>query len=319
MTAPWPVVTISVRAAFFHTNGVIHDDLSGKPVPRPRRAPELLAGLRVERGDRRLLFVVLQQVDAALVHGRRRRRCRSRGRSLSAPTASSTAACRRASRRTGRRSAERRVEPLAVGDRRFRRVGVLAVPAAERLRRDRFALPLDLAGLRVERVDHVADLVGFRGQLVVARLRALRDLLVGQPLRRHLGDVLVAVEAGRRLLERPRADRRGHEHRVAPHDRRRPAVPGNRHRPLDVLLRRPSIRDPAPSAATPLISWPRNPGHVSAGFGSRALRAATATNDKATATDRLMAHGSWLMASENDGGTEQYGGADLVRYCRIRA
>ena len=33
MTTPCPVVTISVRSAFFQTNGVIQDDFSGKPVP----------------------------------------------------------------------------------------------------------------------------------------------------------------------------------------------------------------------------------------------------------------------------------------------
>ena len=43
--------------------------------------------------------------------------------------------------------------------------------------------------------------------------------------------------------------------------------PGDRHRPSDVLRRRPVIGNVAVAGATPLMSWPRNPGHVSSGFG----------------------------------------------------
>ena len=69
MTKPCPVVMISVRSAFFQMNGVIQDDF-GKPVAGTRRPPHRLSGRRVERDDRRLLFVVLQQIDAALEHDR---------------------------------------------------------------------------------------------------------------------------------------------------------------------------------------------------------------------------------------------------------
>ena len=102
-----------------------------------RRAPRSTAAPRCPAAGRR---------------GRRRRsatrRCRSRGRSafgvpLLLPQ-------QRAVERIDEQAdvlSERGVEPLAVGERRFRRVGVLAMAAAERLRLDRFALPLHLAGL----------------------------------------------------------------------------------------------------------------------------------------------------------------------------
>ena len=57
----------------------------------------------------------------------------------------------------------------------------------------------------------------------------------------ELGGVVVAEDAGRRRLERARADRRRHEHAVAPHDRRRPAAAGH--------LGRPTRRCPSSTSA----------------------------------------------------------------------
>ena len=58
----------------------------------------------------------------------------------------------------------------------------------------------------------------------------------------QLGDVVVAEDAGRRRLERARADRRRDEDGVVPRDRRRPAAALHVDAPRDVVLRRPRRR-----------------------------------------------------------------------------
>ena len=113
------------------------------------------------------------------------------------------------------------------------------MPSAGRPGLVRFALPLDLAGGRVERVDHVSNLVGLVWRLVVAGTNAPHDLLARQALALELGDVFVAVESRRRLFERLAADAGREEDRVAPDDRRRPSLSRHRHLPADVLGGRP--------------------------------------------------------------------------------
>jgi hypothetical protein len=72
-----PVVTISVRRSFCQTNGVAQFDAS----PSAVRPPHLRAGARVEGGDERTVFVVVHDVDTAVVKHRRRRRAPARAHS----------------------------------------------------------------------------------------------------------------------------------------------------------------------------------------------------------------------------------------------
>ena len=136
-------------------------------------------------------------------------------------------------------AAERGIEPLAVGGRGFGRVGVLAMAAAGRRTAVRLALPHDLARLRVERRDDVADRARLARQLDVARHQLLDDLVLGQPLLLELGGVVVAEDALARRLEGVGVHGGGHEHPIAPDDRRRPAAAGQIGGPGDVLGRRP--------------------------------------------------------------------------------
>ena len=92
-------------------------------------------------------------------------------------------------------AAERGVEPLAVRRRRLRRVGVLAMAAAERRALVRLALPDHLAGPRVEREHHVADRRRTRWSARCRGRPALDDLLLRQALLLELGGVVVAEDA----------------------------------------------------------------------------------------------------------------------------
>src|SRR5688572_32553158 len=98
------------------------------------------------------------------------------------------------------------------------------MPAAKRLGALRLTLPYDLAGPRIEREHHVADVAGFARQLDIARDHALVDLVFRQALLDQLGDVVVAENARRRSFERAGTDRGGDEHAIPPHDRRRPSA-----------------------------------------------------------------------------------------------
>ena len=136
------------------------------------------------------------------------------------------------------------------------------------------------AGPGVERVDHVADDVGLLGSLVVTRLHPPHHLVVGQALLLQLRDVVVAVQARRRLLERLAADGRGHVHAAVPDDRRRPSAARHVHRPLHLLGRRPPQRARSPRER-PLPVGPRKPGHpvvVDADIGANAMGRARRTS-----------------------------------------
>ena len=81
---------------------------------------------------------------------------------------------------------EGNVQPLTVGEGRFRGVRVLAVTAADGQAVVGLPLPPQGARARVECVDHIANRVGFFRQLVVARTQALVHLGVRQPRRAQL-------------------------------------------------------------------------------------------------------------------------------------
>ena len=172
-----------------------------------------LPGPRVDRGDERLAVVVVQDEDA----GRRGRpattRCRSPDTSAADRTASSTAACRRASTRTARRCRSRR--------RAARRrspafpTRTCSCDAGRRTARP-CALRAPTSACRWPHRRH-RPCSGSRRSRRSARCRApttrFMHFVFGQPLRRQLGDVVVAEDAGRRRLERAGADRRGDEDR----------------------------------------------------------------------------------------------------------
>ncbi len=219
-------------------NGVVHDD-RGKPVFGRAVRQSSVTRPGVERGEVRVGLAVVQQVDPAIVNRRRRRGAEVEVDGLRRPVLLPQELAVECVAEHTDVLAERHVEPFAVGERSLRGVCILPVPAAGRFALVRLLLPLDLAGGRIERVDHVPDLVGLFRRLVVARAHATHHFFARQALALELGDVLVAVESGCRLLERLAADAGGEEHRVAPDDRRRPSLPGHRYFPAHVLGRRP--------------------------------------------------------------------------------
>ena len=137
--------------------------------------------------------------------------------------------------------------------------------AADRRALVRLLLPAQLAGRDVEAVDHELQIAGLPA---ATRDRAARSFsmicssLSALPL--QFGDVVVAVDAGRRLLEDARADRGGHDHLVAPHDRRRPPAAGDVGLPRDVDRRRP-LRRQRRDRETARPDGPRNCGQVAIG------------------------------------------------------
>ena len=183
--------------------------------------------------------VVVELVDAPVVDDRRRRRAEVQVDRLRRPGPRPEQRAVEAVAEHADVAAERRIEPLAVGGRRLGRVGVLAMAAAGRRPAVRLALPHDLARLRVERRDDVADRARLARQLDVARDQLLDDLVLGQPLLLELGGVVVAEDALARRLEGVGVHGGGHEHAIAPDDRRRPAAAGQIGGPGDVLGRRP--------------------------------------------------------------------------------
>ena len=114
--------------------------------------------------------------------------------------------------------AERHVDALSVGDRRLRRVGVLQMPRRGRNAAMRFVLPRDLPGGEIDRVDHPA----------------MFDL--------RRGPLAAEVEAAFRRFDLSRRNHRRDEDAIAPRDRRRPAVSGNRRLPANVLGGAPRVR-----------------------------------------------------------------------------
>ena len=141
----------------------------------------------------------------------------------------------------------------------FGRVGIFPVPAARGSALVRLLLPLDLAGRRIERVDHVADVIGLFRRLVVARAHATHHFLARQALALELGDVLVAVSPGvgclNGLLLMPAV-----RNTVSPQTIGDDHPCRHRHLPAPVLGRRPLPRHRVPGRDTahvvPTESWP---------------------------------------------------------------
>ncbi len=236
------MVTISVRC------GVLPDVRCGPAglLPslerRARRRPDFLTGLCVERREERLAFRVEQLIHAPVVHERRGRGAEVEIHRLRRPRLLPQQLPVERVTEQPDVAAKRRIQPLAIGGRRFRCVGVLAMPAARRLALMRFLLPQHLAGGRLYRHHHVADRLHLVRQLDVARDDPLVHLRGGQTLFREFGGEVVAKDARGGLLEAPGIDCRGQIHAIAPDDGRRPAAAGNIGHPGDILLRGPFHR-----------------------------------------------------------------------------
>ena len=200
--------------------------------------PALHPGRGVERHHERLLVVVVDDEQRPVVQYRRGRRPppQARVRRLEAPLPDEGPVHVEG---VDAHVAEVGVDPLAVGHRRRRGVGVLQVavevgPAGVHLRR-----PEDVAALEVDRL-HQPVVHGHRALHQVARLRVAEPPAGGHRLRRTVGE----VEPHARLLLLALADDGGQEDAVAPDDRRRPAEAGDRRLPDDVLRRAPRDRQP---------------------------------------------------------------------------
>ena len=191
-------------------------------------APQLLAGARVERRDKRSLFIVVDDVEAAVVEDGRRGRApagahldrghRLRPRRLAAHV-----------EREQSGVTEIDVDPLAVGDRRFRGVRILLVHRLQRHRGVHGALPIDLAGVEIDVVEHPAMFIDRLADIAARHRAAERSREIGAD----------GVQRRHRLLD---VDRGDHEHVVAPHDRRAPAAARHVDLPGNVLRRAPRVR-----------------------------------------------------------------------------
>ena len=200
--------------------------------------PALHPGLGVERHQERLLVVVVDDVERPVVQHRRGRGTppETRVRRLEAPLPDDGALHVEG---VDADVAEVGVDPLAVGHRRRRGVGVLQVavevgPAGVHLRR-----PEDLAALEIDGL-HQPVMDSHRALHQVARLRVAEPSAGGHRLRRAVGE----IEPHARLLLFALADDGGQEDAVAPDHRRRPAEPGDRRLPDHVLGRAPGERQP---------------------------------------------------------------------------
>ena len=162
-------------------------------------------------------------------------RCRSRDRSVAASTAWTTAAAIDRIAEQTDVAAKGSINPLAVGDRRLGRIGVLAMTSEGWLAAMRFPLPEHLAGHGIERDDQVANALGLVGRLDVTRKYPLHRVIAREALRHEPGHLIVAEDSVRRFPEAALAHCRRHEQPPAPQDGRRPASSGNLLHPGHVL------------------------------------------------------------------------------------
>ena len=131
----------------------------------------------------------------------------------------------------------------------------------------RLALPLDLARARVEGIDHVADFVGLFRRFVIAF--AHDGCMISSPespCALHLGDVFVAVKTRvgclNGLLLMPDVMKTVSPQTIG-EDQPWPRNQSTVHLTFCSWTNSRGLR----AGATPLMSCPRNPGHVSSGFG----------------------------------------------------
>ena len=203
----------------FRAQLVLPDERSG-PVAlfaTPHRAPNLLAGLRIERHEERLLFIIVHDVKPPVVKHRRRRKSPAIARLHRRPflfpklLASHVIAEQTV-------IAKIRIHAFAVGNGRLGGIAVLDVNTPARLARERRAFPQHLARPEVK-AKHLPMMHPCRWLITVAAKV--------QPLLRH---PLFAVSRDGR-----------HKHTLAPHHRRGPAAPGQIPCPLDILGGTPFI------------------------------------------------------------------------------
>ncbi len=168
------------------------------------RAPQLIAGAGVERRDKRSLFVVVDDVDAAVVQDRRR--CRAppgahfwHRHQLRPHRLAAHVECKQSG------ISEIYVDALAVGDRCLRRVRVLLVHRLQRHCGVNDALPVDLTGGEIHVVEHPAMLVDRLADVGAGHGTAERAREIGAD----------RVQRLHRLFD---VDRGHHEHVTAPHD-----------------------------------------------------------------------------------------------------
>ena len=115
--------------------------------------------------------------------------------------------------------AERHVQAPSVRGRCLGCVGVLQVTRRRRNAAMRLVLPHDLSGVPVNGIDHPPVFDGRRRPFTAE------------------------IQAAFGGFDLPRRNHRGDEDAIAPCDRRRPAVPGNRRLPTHVLRGAPRLRE----------------------------------------------------------------------------
>src|SRR5262249_47913204 len=182
-------------------------------------APGVLARLRLERGEIRLLLVVVDDEQAVPVQGRRRGGAPAHAHlhriELVLPQYLAVVV-----EAEDADVAEDGVDPLAINRRCLGGVRGFQVNRTGRLSLVDLLLPEHLAALEVETADQPAMLAGR-----------------GLPLE------IVDVEALLRVAEFLLADHRGDKDAILPDNRRRPAAAGDVRLPDDVLLRAPAFGD----------------------------------------------------------------------------
>ena len=188
----------------------------------PVDPPDLLAGRGVERGEKRLGRVVVQDKEPVVVE-RGGRRGRHRLHRVERPgILGPQDLAVEIERHDHADGTEIHVDPFAVGDRCLRRVAVLEVPRDCGHRAVQLSRPPDRPGLEVDIVDHPAVLAaGGHRTVMLARVVEPRyglDLVIGG------------------------ADGGGDEDVVVPDDRRAPAQPGDVDLPGDVVGLAPGVR-----------------------------------------------------------------------------
>ena len=143
-TPPVAAVTISVRRSFFQTSGVVQLLVSLRST-----APDLRARPLVVGGDERLLLVVVDDVDARVVHDGRRRMAEP-GLHLESVHRPGPERLPVHVEREQPDVAEVHVHPLTVGDRGLGGVAVLQVPRFRRHAGVGHAFPANPPGLQVD-------------------------------------------------------------------------------------------------------------------------------------------------------------------------
>ena len=178
--------------------------------------PELGAGAGVERREVRVFFVVVDHVEPAAMQHRRGRRSPARPHRPRQPAVLPDPPPLHVEAEDAH-VAEGGIDPLAIGDRRFRCKTVLEMDGARRRTTGNLGLPERQARVEVKAGDDPANL-GFGRLLSVA----------------------AEVESLPRILQRRPGDCRGEEHAAAPDDRRRPAAAVEFYFPADVLRGAPA-------------------------------------------------------------------------------